>query len=61
MEESRLTTVLNVNEVHRRRLKRRPNGSHQKPAGFFGREETGRLFMTRLEAEKDSQGFLVLH
>jgi len=41
--------VLNVNEVHSRRLKRRPNGSHQKPAGLFGREETGRRFLTRLE------------
>ena len=31
MEKSRLTTVLNVNEVHNRRLKRHPNGSHQYP------------------------------
>lgn len=38
MEKSRLTTVLNVNQVHSRRLKRRPNGSHEKPEGLFGCE-----------------------
>src|SRR6266478_1091466 len=38
MEKSRLTTVLNVNEVHSGRLKRCPNGSHQKTPSLLRRE-----------------------
>jgi hypothetical protein len=44
VEKSHLTTALNVNEVHSRRLKRRPNGSHPKPAGLLGAKKPAGFF-----------------
>src|SRR5689334_6163030 len=54
MERPRLTTALNVNEAHSRRLKPRHNGSHQKPTGIFGAKKP--VGVSRLHARDRGLG-----
>jgi hypothetical protein len=49
VEKPRLTTVLTVNEVHRRRFKAMPEGKPPKTRRFNRREETGRRSGLRQE------------
>jgi hypothetical protein len=54
MQKSHLTTVLNVNEIHSRRLKRLPVGSHQKSESHNAfRKFVGVLRKAASEKQKD--------